>query len=89
MQQRKLSPEGVSVVEAWMRGARARLRYLGLLPPLKPGEEDNYSLRIVVADPEKVSEPLDFGELFDDPPVRKGRKQRPQKRGAITIVKSH
>lgn len=78
-----LSPQGAEVVEIWMKGARARLRYLGLLPPLAEGEEDNYSLRIVVADPEKESEPLDFGDIDDEAPVKKGRK--PKKRGALVV----
>lgn len=89
IKQRTLSPQGAKVVEIWMRGARARLRYLGLLPPLKPGEEDNYSLRIVVADPALESEPLDFGDIDDEAPVKKGRKPRPQKRGSVTVVKAN
>jgi len=38
-----------------------------------------------VADPEKESEPLDFGDIDDEAPVKKGRKPRPQKRGALVV----
>ena len=83
IKQRTLSPQGAKVVEIWMKGARARLRYLGLLPPLAPGEEDNYSLRIVMADPEKESEPLDFCDIDDEVFVKKGCKLK--KRGAVVV----
>ncbi len=86
IQRRALSPQGAMAVEAWMRGARARLRYLGLLPPLAPGEVDNYSLRIVIADPSVSSEPLDFGDMDGEvKPVKRGR--RPAKRGATVVNK--